>query len=364
MRRHSASIATPSPPDNNNIEGLKAELLEWWTGDLHCPSHKHRTPFITIPDMTDYERLLSDNTSVNMFLVETSCNPRPSNRAWCAVESLARQNPRAKVWYVVTSPDLWTGDALVSALLERHTNLRVVRVALAQLLAHTPLHTLYTSGTWHHNNSWPATTLSDLVRLTLLWHYGGLYADTDTICLRDLTHLRDVVGVENVHPTPPFLLPTLTTRGKMRGVFGDVLVGSAAFHFTKHNPVLHNIMEYVAANFQGDVWGVSGPEAVTAALRAACRQGWEQMQEAGGKCVGLTLLPRRAFYFFPPVDWRAFFRPAPPALNLTQVFPEAYLLHAWNKLSKQEPIHKGSLYDVAASVYCPLTRHTASITDW
>ena len=68
--------------------------------------------------------------------------------------------------------------------------------------------------------AWPAKNLSNMVRLALVWHYGGFYADFDTVCLRTVKGLKNVVGSQS-----------------------SELVNNAVFHFDRHHPFLHSIME-------------------------------------------------------------------------------------------------------------------------
>ncbi|KAG7166591.1 Lactosylceramide 4-alpha-galactosyltransferase-like 7 [Homarus americanus] len=275
----------------------------------------------------------------NIFLVESSCNPQPSYRAWCAVESLSRQNPDAHIWYVITSPMISDGDGLVSRLRRRYRNLQLVTIDQQQLFSNTPLMDVYTAGLWLTNSTWPAVNLSDLLRLALVWHTGGFYADSDFICLANVTTFKNVIGVESVFYNPLVHIALPNSNGY------DSLAANGAFHLTRHHPLLHKLMTFLSKNF----------EAMTKVLKTRC--GYHL--RVGEECVGVTLLPTSVFYPVAFSDWKRLFQPA-PYLHVSKMFPQSALLHAWNKVSHQKPITPGSFYDAIAATYCPVTHRLAT----
>lgn len=74
--------------------------------------------------------------------------------------------------------------------------------------------------------------LADLMRLALVWHLGGFYVDSDVVCVRPVTHLANVVAWQEMST-----------------------IGSGAFHFRRHHPLLLQIMSRAALTFQViDTW--------------------------------------------------------------------------------------------------------------
>ncbi|XP_069940464.1 lactosylceramide 4-alpha-galactosyltransferase-like [Cherax quadricarinatus] len=163
------------------------------------------------------------------MLVETSCKSRPTYRAWCAVESMAQQNPEAKVWYVMTAPAVEARDGLPPRLLQQYTNLRVVTTDLWRIFNNTPLMPLYTSGAWNINTKWPAVNLSNMVRLALVWRVGGFYSDTDVVCISSLATLRNVVGFQLKNE-----------------------INNAVFHFDRHHDLMKLMMTHFIQGFEAD----------------------------------------------------------------------------------------------------------------
>lgn len=65
-----------------------------------------------------------------------------------------------------------------------------------------------------------------MVRLALVWRFGGFYTDFDTVCLRDVRSLSNVVGSQSPE-----------------------IVNNAIFHFDHHHPFIHKNMEQQNENF-------------------------------------------------------------------------------------------------------------------
>ncbi|XP_069940466.1 lactosylceramide 4-alpha-galactosyltransferase-like, partial [Cherax quadricarinatus] len=283
-----------------------------------------------------YLRYARREGSLNIVLAETSCNSRPAYRAWCAVESMAQQNPEARVWYVMTAPAVEVKDGLPPRLLQQYTNLRVVTTDLGKVFSNTPLMPLYTSRTWNSNTTWPAINLSDMVRLALVWRVGGFYSDTDVVCISSLAALRNVVGFQSNNE-----------------------VNGGIFHFDRHHNLLLHVMTRLSQNFNANDWGNNGPVLLTRTLKEACER---PKLAPGDQCHGVHLLSWKAFYPVPYEKWRFPFLPRKGTINFTEVFPDSYVIHMWNKMSHLQPIFKdsGSIYDVAAKTFCPVTRAVAT----
>ncbi|KAK3888383.1 hypothetical protein Pcinc_007535 [Petrolisthes cinctipes] len=95
-----------------------------------------------------YRDINPTRNDTNVFLVDTSCSSHPRYRAWCAVESWARQNPDLDVWFILTSLTMDDSTGLASLLLHQYTNLRVVGIDLDILFRDTPLLEFFLSRKW------------------------------------------------------------------------------------------------------------------------------------------------------------------------------------------------------------------------
>ena len=114
---------------------------------------------------------------------------------------------------------------------------------------------------------WPKN-LSNLIRLVVLYKYGGVYLDTDFIVLRDFSRLRTVIGAH-----------TAALNGNWTRLNNALLV------FDKNNPLLYEFME----TFDGNRWGQNGPYLVS---RVVERLATNMMLHK----YNFTVLPPMAFY--------------------------------------------------------------------
>ncbi|XP_042212221.1 lactosylceramide 4-alpha-galactosyltransferase-like isoform X2 [Homarus americanus] len=292
----------PPSPSQGDVQVDKDEQVNDPLSFCRTPSgpqtpHQH---FLKLVDIFSLKEAQQEGVN-NILLVESSCAVNPNLRVWCALESLARQNPQAVVWYVMTSQVVDLRQVVAGRLLEHYHNLRVVTVDLRQVFYNTPLMDLYTSTAWNHNTSWPEINLADLMRLGLVWHLGGFYVDTDVVCIRSLASLTNVIGWQE-----------------------RSTLGSGVFHFDSHHPVLRRVMEYAAETFKTNRWGASGPVALTHVMKAVCEKE-VLVTGAATRCHGVTLLPIRAFYPVPAPVWKTLFtRQTPRDLTMDR---DDHLLH-------------------------------------
>ncbi|XP_053629482.2 lactosylceramide 4-alpha-galactosyltransferase-like [Cherax quadricarinatus] len=256
----------------------------------------------------------------------------------------------------MTAPAVEARDGLPPRLLQQYTNLRVVTTDLQRVFSNTPLMPLYTSRAWNMNTEWPVVNLSDMTRLALVWRVGGFYSDTDVVCISSLAALRNVVGFQS-----------------------DNDINSAVFHFDRHHDITNLFMTRLSRSFNGSIWGKNGPMLFTQVMKEVCGK---PRLTPGDYCGGVSLLSWKAFYPILPGKRQFAFLPFKRSINFAEisqytelndeyncvstskgcVFSDSYVIHMWNKLSHLEPIFKesGSIYDVAAKTFCPVTRAVAT----
>ncbi|XP_037786363.1 uncharacterized protein LOC119582204 [Penaeus monodon] len=144
----------------------------WWAKFLCKKYSKETNNSIVLPVLM---RDVTPSLDKNVFLIESACKAKPTYRAWCAVESFSRVNPEADVWFVITSPTVDNADGLPARLLERYSNLYVVTTDLETVFKNTSLEDFFMSGLWHKGTPWPIIQLSDILRVALVWRFGGFY---------------------------------------------------------------------------------------------------------------------------------------------------------------------------------------------
>ncbi|XP_042884682.1 lactosylceramide 4-alpha-galactosyltransferase-like [Penaeus japonicus] len=312
--------------------------LEKWQKELCKAEAKVVPEGSEMLDLLMLSRDITPNASdYNVFLGETACNSRPLYRAWCSVESFAYQNPTAKVWYLITAPQVDDSDALVTALRRRYGNLKVVGADLDRMFAGTPVEEIFRSGRWAHNTPWPANNLSNLLRNVVLWLWGGINADTDCMCVSNVTHLRNVVAYDEV----------------------EKVANNAIMHFDARHPFVYESMSYLKKNFKVATWHVNGPGVATNIAKKLCKtQNLNHILHQ--QCSSVKLMPLKNMQIFRWPDWKKIFE-IEKGKQFLQEHKEAYILHMYNKLSKKNPVEIGSrsIYDIVAEVSCPVTYDAA-----
>ncbi|KAK6917516.1 Glycosyltransferase, DXD sugar-binding motif [Dillenia turbinata] len=166
--------------------------------------------------------------------------------------------------------------------------------------------------------------LSNLLRLVILYKFGGIYIDSDVIVLKSFRSLRNVIGAQTMD----------LESGNWSRLNNAVMV------FDKKHPLLYKFIEEFALTFDGNKWGHNGPYLVSRVVaRVSGRPGFN-----------FTVLPPSAFY---PVDWTkvpGFFHGPQYEFHskwllskLQEVRERSFALHLWNRQSRKLKIEEGSI---------------------
>ncbi|XP_037776740.1 lactosylceramide 4-alpha-galactosyltransferase-like [Penaeus monodon] len=323
----------------DEAEGSVSDAGLWWQ-TLLCGDRRQSKAQKTLPLPMLFREAAAAASDANVFLTETACRARPAPRAWCAVESWARQNPASRVWYLLTAPQLDDSDGVASLLLRAYGNLRFASLDAGELFKGTALEGVFASAAWFLHSAHPPVVLSDLLRAALVWRFGGFYCDSDTVCLKDTSALRDVASYAQ------------QDVGK---------IGSFCFHFRDHHRFLETLMEVQKENFQPNTWDSVGPLSFTKTSRRLCGEDdLSRLSPAGSttpvSCGDFRLLPPR---FLTPVlfyDVGEIFAPG-AGRDFARKFNGTYVLHTYTSRSKDTPFRAGSEshFDVAAKMSCPIT---------
>ncbi|KAE9595000.1 putative glycosyltransferase, DXD sugar-binding, alpha 1,4-glycosyltransferase [Lupinus albus] len=175
--------------------------------------------------------------------------------------------------------------------------------------------------------------LSNLLRLALLYKFGGTYIDADVVVLKSFSKLRNTIGAQNFD---------VKTKKWSR-------LNNAVLIFDKKHPLLFKFIEEFALTFDGNKWGHNGPYLISRVVsRVSVRE-----------VLNLTVLPPSAFY---PVDWRGirslFRRPRDEVHSrwlvkkMDQIRKESFAMHLWNRHSRKLKVVKGSIVDSIVSSCC------------
>ncbi|KAB2621965.1 lactosylceramide 4-alpha-galactosyltransferase-like [Pyrus ussuriensis x Pyrus communis] len=180
---------------------------------------------------------LNHGCSVQFYMIWFSPATSFGKREFLAVDSLFNSNPKACLMILSKSMDSGRGYRIMKPILDRGFKLDPGYIPLSQNLA-------------------------NLVRLAMLYKYGGIYLDTDLILLKDFSALRNAIGAQS-----------LDSENKNANMLNNAVMAYDISH-----PVLLDFLDEFASTFNGNKWGRS----------------------AGSVDYNLTILPPKAFY---PVHW-------------------------------------------------------------
>ena len=180
--------------------------------------------------------------------------------------------------------------------------------------------------------------LSNLMRLVVLYKFGGVYLDTYFIVLKPFNGLKNLIGAQSIN-----------MKSKNWTKLNNVVL-----IFDVNHPLLLKFIEEFASTFDGYKWGQNGPYLVSREV--------ERIREKPG--YNFIVLPPMAFYL---VDWirinRLFQKPANECdsiwvqAKLLRLSKETYGIHLWNKQTRNLRIEEGSVMGRLILEHCILCQH-------
>lgn len=262
-----------------------------------------------------------------------------SDRELLAVESVFKSHPKACLVIVSNSLDSKKGSLILKPFLDKGYNLIAVYPDFDYIFKNTnaePWFNRLKKGNIDTGEVSLGQNLSNLLRLSLLYKYGGVYIDTDIIVLKSFNSLRNVIGAQSIN---------LETKNWSR-------LNNAVLVFDKKHPLLFKFIQEFVLTFDGNKWGHNGPYLVSRVVaRVTGRPGFN-----------FTVLPPSAFY---PVDWsriRSLFEGPGGGGNgvhsewlndkLEQIRGQSYAVHLWNRQSREIRVEEGSIVDHIVSDCC------------
>lgn len=302
----------------------------------------------------------------SIFFHETSCHrpkrkrQRPDSqynmlqltaRQACAIESAALHNPNFQVFVLFAGPtyrhygNSSSSSASGSSGNQRHQpiidailsykNVHLRQLNLWRYAAGTPIEEWLKDGRLFRS-SYLFSHISDFLRFLTLYRYGGIYLDMDVVMLRSMEDVPpNYTGAEsNTHLAAGVM--SLAPTG-----FGHEIAEACLQDFQK--------------NFDGSDWGNNGPGVITRVAQKICdTKDIALMLEDRKRCLGFKVFDRNAFYAVPWKHWRHFFEPQLLEQTLAHT-KDSFLVHVWNKHSKQLAIKVGSstAYGKYAEQHCP-----------
>ncbi|EXB82803.1 Uncharacterized protein L484_012116 [Morus notabilis] len=253
-----------------------------------------------------------------------------------AVESLFKSHPNACLAIVSKIMDSEKGNVLLKPFSDSGFRVLAISPDYDSVLKNTPAESWFSrlrKGNVNPGEISLCQNLSNLLRLALLYKFGGIYTDTDMIFVNSFSKLRNVIGAQTVD---------LETGHWSR-------LNNAVLVFDKNHPLLLMFIKEFALTFDGNKWGHNGPYLVSRVVK--------RLRENPG--FNFTVLPPHAFY---PVDWsriRSLFRNAGDELHskwmigkMKHVRTKSFAVHLWNRQSKRLKVEEGSIIDHLQKDFC------------
>ncbi len=147
----------------------------------------NKTQFFEGFSFTENLQLLTKN----VFFVETNSElDYFSTRVTCAFESAALQNPSSLIRVFSLNAKFNNSYDIIA----KYPNLQLIKLNLTEIFEETPLLSWWKTGSVK-KSPYLLAHLADAFRLAILWKYGGVYSDIDTITLKSFIGIENYDGV-------------------------------------------------------------------------------------------------------------------------------------------------------------------------
>ncbi|XP_060206239.1 uncharacterized protein LOC132633805 [Lycium barbarum] len=292
---------------------------------------------------TRVSEFFTRNCSVQIFMTWISPAKSFGKREFFTLESLFKAHPKGCLIILSNTLDSPSGTMIFRPLVELGNRILVVTPDLSFLFENTPAESWFIdlkNGEKDPGKVSLAQNLSNLIRLAILYKYGGIYLDTDFIILKDFSRLRNSIGAQSTDASGNW------TR-----------LNNALLIFDQSHPLVYKFMEEFALSFDGNRWGQNGPYLVSRVV--------EKVISMKIKDYNFSILPPRAFY---PVDWiriGGFFMKFNAKndsrwveAKVLQLNEKTYGVHLWNSQSSSMKIEQGSIINRLVSTHCLICKDT------
>lgn len=353
----SLSSTSSSKPDSSLLLAVKETSLGFVQKQNVSPekierrTRRHKRRNQLTPEMKKKPQGKSRQifkTRIKSFLSKSSCQSlffmiwissieSFGERERFTIESLFKSHPNSCLILVSNSLDCERGTQILKPFTEKGLKLLAIKPDFTYIFKDTSAEKwferlkrrMFSPGVIPLEQN-----LSNLLRLVLLYKFGGIYLDTDVIILKPLTNLHNVIGAQTADPV---------TRRWSR-------LNNAVLIFDRNHPLLKSFIDEFSRTFNGNKWGHNGPYLVS---RVVARF------NVSSSDLGFSVLPPSAFY---PVDWTrisGFYRASVyerkenwSSKRLMHLRKHSFAVHLWNRESKKLRIEEGSIIQKLMSDSC------------
>ncbi|KAF6211867.1 hypothetical protein GE061_012383 [Apolygus lucorum] len=207
----------------------------------------------------------------------------------CAIYSAAYHNPLKQVFLIYTCPlsnDFYFESSEVTKALMDLPNFSVVEANLSYIYSRSPLSSLFEGRL--RQSQFPVEHNADILRILLVYLFGGTYMDLDVVSIKPLDELgMDYIGAQQQDQ-----------------------LGTGVFHFKARHPYLKEILDETNRAYNPDAWAAAGPVLATSVLQKFCDLAKSTDLETIGhiSSCGITVWSYKTFYPIRYMDWELYWR--------------------------------------------------------
>lgn len=274
----------------------------------------------------------------NVLFVETdesSVNVTMTARQACAIESAALANPNMNIYLFYSSAERFQAlqkTPILKAVMT-YPNVFINYIDVKEVSIGSPFEEFIKSGNMSKSN-FKIEHTSDVLRLLVLWKYGGTYLDLDMIVRKSF---------DSVEPNFACLQ-------------NDHEVNGAILNFDMDNGrnLLDNFIQNLVNNFNGYYFIANGPALITRVVKKICQT--DNMTEIAEmeNCQGFHVFKKTSCY---EISWteRMKFLEEQYAVEVIKRLKNSIVVHFWNRLSKtvRLNVNSSAAYIWLAQHYCP-----------
>ena len=204
---------------------------------------------------------------------------------------------------------------------------------------------------------------SDVLRVAILWRFGGTYLDTDMMVLRPFPSISEV---------PNFISQERHAEGWDGETFSkflnlykyknqeiianfdvfNILIVNGLLRFQYGNHIIDKFHEHIATHYQGNQWAINGPLAITSVVWDACHV--NAYNATGADCFNVTSYESK---WFNPVGWQnsAWSFQEELKHKVLEASNGSYTIHFANKMSSKTKLNMDldTAYKALAQENCP-----------
>jgi hypothetical protein len=293
-------------------------------------------------DVNCFSRGIRNHTNT-IFFVEASRIFKFKSIQWCSIESAAYNNPNKDIVVVFLYYNVFKAPTIFKKISSEYKNIHFVHISsMSEFVSDSPYENdlqckrrecalIEESAKYGFRDY----NYSDLMRVLIVYKFGGLYSDLDIVALKPLP--------DNL----PIRFMTADSSRRLSTVY---------FRFEKKSPFLNELMKDIVDNFDPTKWGANGPGRYTESLKKYCDNFNDTLPQgtfgSRTKPPKITQCKKQQNHdigilgptFVALIHWndaKSFFKPIENHKNGTNLISKLHdfdsiAAHFWNKITNRE----------------------------